>query len=179
MHYHLPCFLCQKPRSHFWWLFLLCPWQSINHQVLSSLPPEIDIASLHFSALFHPFPRSLLYGPCLKIQLATIGSVADILQNKLLSKYSWKRRNLKSVARWFTFLRAPFDFWKKNCCVDTQIRLTFGTLLLDMLLFLLLTLFSFCISLICWFPYKGCQEMFISMIQNKSAFLIFAMILST
>ena len=65
---------------------------------LSSLPPKIYIASLHFCALFHPFPRSLLYGPCLKIQLATIGSVTDILQNKLLSKYSWKKRNLKSVS---------------------------------------------------------------------------------
>lgn len=139
MHYHLPCCLCQKPRSRFWWLFLLCPWQSINHQVLSSLPPKIDIASLHFPALLHPCPRSLLYGPCLKIQLATIGSMADILQNKLLNKYSWKERRLKSVARRFTFLGAPFDFWKKNCCVDAQIRSTFGALLLDMLLFILPT----------------------------------------
>lgn len=99
--YHLLSCFYQKPESHSWWPFLLCSWHSINHQVLSTLPPKIYITSLHLSVFsgLCPIPRSPLYYPCLKFLLATIRNVNSTLQNQLVSTYLQTTRSFKCVSR--------------------------------------------------------------------------------
>lgn len=67
-----------------------------------------------YPSCLHLFPSSVLHYPHLKILLAVIGIVTNTLQSKLLNKYSWKKRSLKSPTGCFIFLSAPFDLQKRN-----------------------------------------------------------------